>query len=81
MIVNTTTPPLVGCLWEEYGRLQVAVFAGGERKYGSLHGRCNATHADKTENAIVLWRVSSWLYPLRSKTSDQQELFIVLVGG
>lgn len=27
---------------------QVAVFAGGERKYGSLHGRCNATHADGT---------------------------------
>lgn len=27
---------------------QVAVFAGGERKYGALHGRCNATHADGT---------------------------------
>lgn len=33
------------------------------------------------ENTIRAVRVSSWLYPLRSQTSDQQELFAVCVGG
>lgn len=49
MIVDTTDTA-VGwlTLGEQYGRFQVAVFAGGERNYGSLHGRCNATHADRT---------------------------------
>lgn len=48
---------------------------------GLLHGRCNATHADGTGKHHCAVRVSSLLYPLRSKTSDQQELFAVYVGG
>lgn len=32
------------------------------------------------ENTIRAVRVSSWLYPLRSKTSDQQELFRCVRG-
>lgn len=76
MIVDTA----VGWLtWGSMAGSQVAVFAGGGRKYGALHGRCNATHADTTVlpgNTIVLHAI----YPAVSTARENFRAAGILLG-